>query len=118
MGPLDALKASPLADAAGWVDVSPSSLQHTKYANVFSLGDCSSLPTSKTAAAITAQTPVLVHNLGALMRTGTVGDASYDGHTACPLLVGENKVMLAEFKYAATPKETFGWLTDQRKPNR
>jgi hypothetical protein len=47
MGPLEFIKKSPLADAAGWVDVSASSLQHTKFPNVFSLGDCSSLPTSK-----------------------------------------------------------------------
>ena len=37
--------------------------QHTKYANVFALGDASSLPTSKTMAAITGQAPVLTHNL-------------------------------------------------------
>ena len=50
MSPLDWVKKSPLADAAGWVDVDPGSLQHTKYDNVFSLGDASSLPTSKVSA--------------------------------------------------------------------
>lgn len=47
MGPLDSVKTSPLADAAGWVNVDQGSLQHKKYENVFSLGDASSLPTSK-----------------------------------------------------------------------
>lgn len=47
MGPLDWIKKSPLADAAGWVDVHQGTLQSTKYDNVFSLGDASSLPTSK-----------------------------------------------------------------------
>ncbi len=47
MGPLEFIKRSKLADAAGWVDVSPSTLQHTKFDNIFALGDCSSLPTSK-----------------------------------------------------------------------
>ena len=47
MGPLDLIRKSPLADAAGWVDVDQGSLQHKKYENVFSLGDASSLPTSK-----------------------------------------------------------------------
>ncbi len=41
--------------------------QHTKYSNVFSIGDASSLPNSKTAAAITSQVPVLVDNLLAVM---------------------------------------------------
>lgn len=47
MGPLDTIKNSPLADTAGWVNVDQGSLQHKKYENVFSLGDASSLPTSK-----------------------------------------------------------------------
>lgn len=47
MGPLDSVKSSPLADAAGWVNVDQGTLQHKKYENVFSLGDASSLPTSK-----------------------------------------------------------------------
>jgi NADPH-dependent 2,4-dienoyl-CoA reductase/sulfur reductase-like enzyme len=47
MGPLDSIKNSPLADAAGWVAVDQGTLQHQKYENVFSLGDASSLPTSK-----------------------------------------------------------------------
>jgi len=47
MGPLDFIKSSPLADGAGWVDVDAGTLQHKKYENVFSLGDASSLPTSK-----------------------------------------------------------------------
>ena len=85
MSPLDFIKASPIADAAGWVDVSQSTLQHTKFSNIFSLGDCSSLPTSKTAAAITAQTPVLVENLRNVAKHGKVGSASYDGYTSCPV---------------------------------
>lgn len=47
MGPLEWIKKSPLADAVGWVDVDQGTLQHKKYENVFSLGDASSLPTSK-----------------------------------------------------------------------
>ncbi|KAJ9116788.1 hypothetical protein QFC24_006683 [Naganishia onofrii] len=118
MGPLEFIKSSPLADAAGWVDVSASSLQHTKFPNVFSLGDCSSLPTSKTAAAITAQTPVLIENLTKLMETGKVGSAVYDGYSSCPLFTGYGSLMLAEFGYGGKPLETFGALADQRIPRR
>ena len=42
----------------GWVDVDPQTTQHLKYPNIFSLGDASSLPTSKTAAAVAAQVGV------------------------------------------------------------
>lgn len=52
------IKESPLANAAGWVDVDKQTLQHVRHANIFSLGDASGLPTSKTGAAIRKQAPV------------------------------------------------------------
>ena len=87
MGPLSVLKGSPIADAAGWVEVDKGTLQHVKpeYSNVFSIGDSSSLPTSKTAAAITKQAPVLTENLFHLLDSGKVGPAVYDGYTSCPV---------------------------------
>lgn len=48
----DVLKMSPVADAAGWVDVDKETLQHKRFPNVFGIGDCTNLPTSKTAAAV------------------------------------------------------------------
>lgn len=88
MGPLDLIKDSPIADAAGWVDVDKSTLRHVnpKYGNIFAIGDCSSLPTSKTAAAITSQAPVLTENLFSVMDTGKVSSAVYDGYTSCPVI--------------------------------
>jgi sulfide:quinone oxidoreductase len=85
MGPLDAIKGSPIADGAGWVNVDKNTLRHVEYGNVWSLGDSSSLPTSKTAAAITAQAPVLAENLFRVTDTGSLGKASYDGYTSCPV---------------------------------
>ena len=75
MGPLE------IADQAGWVSVDQGTLRHTRheFGNVWALGDCSSLPTSKTAAAITstAQTPVLTENLFSVVDTGKVANAAY-----------------------------------------
>ncbi|KAF8654117.1 hypothetical protein AX16_003649 [Volvariella volvacea WC 439] len=115
MGPLEFLKNSPIVDAAGWVQVDQGTLQHVnpEYSNIFSLGDCSSLPTSKTAAAITAQAPVLTENLYSFVDSGKVGNAIYDGYTSCPLLTGYGELLLAEFKYGLEPKETFSSLIDQ-----
>lgn len=119
MGPLAVIKESPLADGAGFVDVDQGTTRHKRFDNVWSIGDASSLPTSKTAAAITAEAPVLVRNLGQALE-GKVPDAVYDGYTSCPLLTEYGKVMLAEFKYGAQPKETFGSLfgIDQGVPRR
>lgn len=118
MGPLDTFKKSPLADEVGWVDVDENSLQHKKFPNVFALGDGSSLPTSKTAAAIIGQAPVLTHNLVKLMTTGQVGQARYDGYTSCPLFTGRGELMLAEFKYGHAKDETFSAFTNQEVPNK
>jgi len=48
------IKESGLANADGFVDVDKGTLLHTKYRNIWSLGDCSSSPNSKTIAAIMA----------------------------------------------------------------
>lgn len=100
------VQTSALANAAGYVDVDDATTQHKKFQNIWSIGDASSLPTSKTVAAITAEAPVLVDNLLAALDSKPPV-AQYDGYTSCPLLTGENKVLLAEFKYGGVPKETF-----------
>lgn len=108
----DFVKQSPLANAAGWVDVDKNSLQHVKFSNIFSLGDASSLPTSRTGAAIRKQAPVLVKNLLALMAGQSI-TGSYNGYTSCPVVTGYGKLVLAEFDYNNKPMETFPF--DQSK---
>ena len=108
----DFIKNSPLANAAGWVDVDKHTLQHVKYANVFSLGDAAGSPNSKTGAAIRKQTPVVIKNLIALMENKPLS-ASYNGYSSCPIVTGYGKLMLAEFDYDNKPTETFPF--DQSK---
>lgn len=103
---------SPLADKEGWVEVDKDTLQHTRFANVFGIGDCSNLPTSKTGAAIRKQAPILVANLKAAIG-GTPLTAKYDGYTSCPLVTGYGSLVLAEFDYDRNPAETFPF--DQSK---
>ena len=102
----DFIKQSPLASAAGWVDVDKNTLQHLRFSNIFGIGDASSLPTSKTGAAIRKQAPVLVANLIAAMAQQPLS-AEYTGYTSCPLVTGYGKLVLAEFDYNNQPMETF-----------
>ena len=106
MGPPQFIASSPIADKDGWVDVDQATLRHKRFANVFALGDCSNLPTSKTGAAIRKQAPVVVRNLLAAIQ-GQPLPARYDGYTSCPLVTGIGKLILAEFDYQKTPAETF-----------
>ena len=105
-GAPDFVRNSPLDNSAGWVEVDKGTLQHTRYANVFSLGDSAGLPTSKTGAAIRKQAPVVVENLLAVM-AGKTPSAIYLGYTSCPLITGYGKLVLAEFDYNNQPMETF-----------
>jgi sulfide:quinone oxidoreductase len=120
----DFIKKSPLAHPqSGWVDVDKNTLQHgallfffflfcfestnacshryfvVRYPNVFSLGDASSVPTSRTAAAAAAESGVVQRNV--IMYLAKKGDAkfsaSYDGYCSCPLITSKNSVVLAEF---------------------
>jgi len=113
----DFVRVSPLADAAGWVDVDPSSLRHKTYANVFSLGDVANTTNAKTAAAARKQAPVVAHNL--LVSLGQIhGEAKYDGYGSCPLTVERGKIVLAEFTYGGKLAPSFPtWLIDGTKPS-
>lgn len=94
----DFIKKSPLANAAGWVDVHPKTLQHSKYSNIFGLGDATSTPNAKTAAAVRKQVPIVVDNILNVMNAKAVAE-KYDGYGSCPLTTSLNTVMLAEFAY-------------------
>ena len=102
----DFVKQSPLADADGWVDVDQKTLQHTRFPNVFSLGDACSAPNAKTAAAVRKQIVVVAENLLAL-RAGASLPTAYDGYGSCPLTVEIGKIILAEFGYGGKLLPTF-----------
>lgn len=102
----DFIKNSPLAASSGWVDVDKETTQHVRYSNVFSLGDNSNLPTSKTGAAIRKQAPTTVANMMAFLQ-GQPLPKHYDGYTSCPLVTGYGSLILAEFDYDKNPMESF-----------
>ncbi len=100
------VRESALANEAGFADVDQATLQHTRFSNVFALGDVGSMPNSKTAAAIRKQSPVVVQNLLALI-DGRAMPASYDGYASCPLTTAYGKVLMAEFCYGGKVTPTF-----------
>lgn len=100
----DWIKQSPLRGdtPAGWVDVDQYTHQHTRYSNIFSLGDASSTPNSKTGAAIRKQAPVVAANVAAFL-DGNELPGSYDGYASCPITTARNRMLLAEFDYSLKP---------------
>ncbi|MDK3016664.1 bifunctional protein tyrosine phosphatase family protein/NAD(P)/FAD-dependent oxidoreductase [Pseudodonghicola flavimaris] len=114
----DFIRVSPLADAAGWVDVDQATLRHKSYDNIWSLGDVMNAPNAKTAAAARIQAPVVAENVAADI-DGRSPVAQYDGYGSCPLTVERGKIVLAEFGYGGALKPSFPkWLVDGTKPTR
>ena len=110
----EVIKSSPLANEAGWVDVHKHTTQHVRYPNVFSLGDSSGLPNSKTAAAVRKQGPVTATNLRAFL-DGRPLTASYNGYASCPLVTGYGRLILAEFGYDGEIMETMPFDQSQER---
>ncbi|MGY2291172.1 FAD-dependent oxidoreductase [Pseudomonas sp. SDO528_S397] len=104
--PPEFIRQSPLADAAGWCEVDPHSLQHARYPHIFGLGDVCSTPNAKTAAAVRKQIVVVAQNLLALRKQAPM-PLKYDGYGSCPLTVEKGKVVLAEFGYGGKLLPTF-----------
>ena len=92
-----------------------ATLQHNRFRNVFGLGDVCNLPTAKSAAAVCAQTPIVVNNLLVEMGYRST-QLKYEGYSATPLYVGDGKLMMIEFKYGGVGDESF--LADQTKPRK
>ena len=112
----DWIKEGPLSDgtATGYVDVDKHTHQHTRYPNVFALGDAGNTPNSKTGAAIRKQAPVVVANLRAAM-AGRPLPASYDGYASCPLTTARNRMLLAEFDYTMKPHPSIPFIDTQKE---
>ena len=104
--PPEAIRSSVLANEGGYVDIHQHTMQHTRYPNIFGLGDAGSSPNSKTAAAVRKQAPVVAKHLMALVHDGKL-DQEYDGYGSCPLTTAYNKVIMAEFVYGGKVTPTF-----------
>jgi sulfide:quinone oxidoreductase len=109
----DWVKKTALADPvspAGYVEIDKNTMQHTRYSDVFALGDAGSSPNSKTGAAIRKQAPVVATNLLDVM-AGRSPSASYGGYASCPLTTSRHSVLLAEFDYSMTPQPSIPVIT-------
>lgn len=100
----DVVRQSPLGwqtgpwATQGWVDVDPATLRHTRYPNVFAVGDVAGVPKGKTAASVKWQVPVVVDHIVADL-SGRESTEQYNGYTSCPLITKIGRAMLIEFDY-------------------
>lgn len=114
----DFIGSSSLAAASGFVEVDEITLCHTRYPEIFALGDACSASNAKTAAAARKQAPVVAVNALAAL-DGKAPVVGYDGYGSCPLTVEAGKIVLAEFGYGGKLLPSFpNWLIDGTRPSR
>ena len=87
-----------LADSTGFLDVNPTTLQHTKYNNIFGLGDVINAPTTKTFYGGLNQVAVVRHNVERRLN-GLSLNAAYDGYAKANLFNGSGSIANVEHKY-------------------
>ncbi|KAG5491473.1 hypothetical protein JIQ42_01376 [Leishmania sp. Namibia] len=121
------------ADEASFMDVDHETLQHRRYADIFALGDVAGVPSSKSYGAVSAQVPVVAHNVqqalasqraqthgnsdmavvpvtetsAAMARTPTVpkANAKYTGYSSFHVVMTTWRAMWPEMCYDAPQTE-------------
>lgn len=114
----DFVANSKLAGDGGWLEVDQFSLRHTRFDNVWGLGDVMNTPNAKTMAAVRKQVPVVAQNIIDSLKDKALR-AGYDGYGSCPLTVEKGKIVLAEFGYGGKVSPTFpSWVLKGTQPTR
>lgn len=112
------VRQSSLAGAGGWLEVDQETLRHTRYPNIWGLGDVISAPNAKTAAAARKQAPIVAVNILNDMGVLPTG-ARYNGYGSCPLTVEHGKIVLAEFGYGGKIMPALPtWVLEGRQPTK
>lgn len=91
-----------LGDELGFVPTDPRTLQSTVAANIFAIGDATSLPVSKAGSVTHFEGEVLAGNVVRFLE-GRELDAGYDGHANCFIETGFKKALLIDFNYETEP---------------
>ena len=83
------------AAGAGVVDVDPRTLRHRRHPRVWAAGDGATVDTDPSGGALRRQIAILVDNLLAARRGGTMTE--YDGYTVAPVTTGARRLIAGEF---------------------
>lgn len=96
------LTESGLGDEMNYVPTDKETLRSKEFEDVFAIGDCTDLPSSKAGSVAHFEADVLAENLLAAM-DGRPLRARFDGHANCFIESGFNKGLLIDFNYDTEP---------------
>ncbi len=98
----DFVGRSGLGDELNFVTVDKETLQSTKYANVFAVGDATNVPTSKAGAVAHYELDLFPENFLQAIN-GKEMTHKFDGHATCFVESGHGKGLLIDFNYDVEP---------------
>ncbi|MHA2251439.1 MAG: NAD(P)/FAD-dependent oxidoreductase [Candidatus Kariarchaeaceae archaeon] len=101
-------------DDEGWVPVDRETCVHTKYDDIWAVGDCTNLPVSKSGAAAHHQGKIVGANIAKLAK-GKQPKKKYNGAVQCFLMTSLNSAFFLDFNYNRAPRSLFlysnkGWF--------
>ena len=96
------IDASGLGDEGGWVPTDRNTLQHQKYDRIFTIGDATDLPISKSGSTAHFEAPIVASRIASLVKS-TAPKAMYGGRVMCFLETGGHRATALRFDYTHPP---------------
>ena len=97
------IKVSELGDREGFVSTDRETLKVKEKEYIYSIGDCTDLPVSKSGAVVHFASDALVKNLLGEIK-GKEPNHKYNGKTICFVVTSFNNSMLLDFSYSYPPR--------------
>jgi sulfide:quinone oxidoreductase len=99
----EVIEKSGLGDERGWVPVDKNTLKHTQFADIWAVGDTTSIPISKSGSVAHYEATVAATEIAAEVKGEAPPAHVYDGKVMCFLETGQGKATTIRFDYDHPP---------------
>jgi sulfide:quinone oxidoreductase len=108
------IEDSGLGDERGWVPVDKNTLKHTKFENIWAIGDTTNIPISKSGSVAHYEASVAADAIMASVKGEAPPKHIYDGKVMCFLETGHGQATTIQFDYdhppvSPTPARRWHW---------
>jgi sulfide:quinone oxidoreductase len=97
------IEDSGLGDERGWVPVDKNTLRHTKYDHIWTIGDATNIPISKSGSVAHYEATVAAAEIVAAVKGEAAPKHTYDGKVMCFLETGRGQATTIRFDYTHPP---------------
>ncbi|HVC74915.1 MAG TPA: FAD/NAD(P)-binding oxidoreductase [Candidatus Micrarchaeaceae archaeon] len=97
------IEGSKLGDERGWVPVDKNTLKHTRFENIWAIGDANDIPISKSGSVAHYEANVAAAEIVAAVKGEPAPVHVYDGKVMCFLETGQGRATTISFDYNHPP---------------